>query len=296
MKKRPYILIASGSALWGLIGIFIKALSSAGFTSMEITTIRAVSASVILFSYMALFDRMKLKIRIADIKYFLATGILSMVFFNWCYFTAMRETSLSIAVVLLYTAPAFVILLSRIIFKEAITGSKVLALSLTASGSFLAAGLLPGMDIHIPLYGIIIGLGAGFGYSLYSIFAKLAGRKYSPLTITAYTFITAALFLIIFNSSTGKTDLLLRWDIILYSIGLGLIPTSLAYILYTTGLKSVETGKAAIIANIEPAVAIIIGTAVFGETLTLLQISGAVLIFISVFIVQSDGLKFINRS
>lgn len=296
MKKHPYILIATGSALWGLIGIFIKALSSAGFTSMEITAIRAVSASVILFSYMALFDRTMLKIRIADIKYFLATGILSMVFFNWCYFTAMRETSLSIAVVLLYTAPAFVILLSRIIFKETITGSKVLALSLTASGSFLAAGLLPGMDIHIPLYGIIIGLGAGFGYSLYSIFAKLAGRKYSPLTITAYTFLTAALFLMIFNSSMGKTDMLLRWDIILYSIGLGLIPTSLAYILYTTGLKNVETGKAAIIANIEPAVAIMVGTAVFGETLTLLQISGAVLIFIPVFIVQSDGLKFMKRS
>ena len=292
MKKHSYILIASGSALWGLIGIFIKTLSSVGFTSMEITTIRAVAASLILFSYMVLCDRAMLKIKFTDIKYFIATGIISMVFFNWCYFTAMRETSLSVAVVLLYTAPAFVIVISRFVFKEAITGNKILALILTASGSFLAAGLFPGINIRLPLHGIIIGLGAGLGYSLYSIFAKLAGRRYSPLTITAYTFFTAAVFLMIFNNPAEKSELLFRWDILLSSLGLGFLPTSLAYILYTTGLKNVETGKAALIANVEPAVAILLGTAVFGEILTVYQIAGTIMILTSVFIVQIEGLKF----
>ncbi|PKL17401.1 MAG: EamA family transporter [Spirochaetae bacterium HGW-Spirochaetae-5] len=280
-------MISSGAAMWGLIGIFIKALNEAGFSSMEITTIRAVTASAILFLYMALRSRSMLRIRSGDIKYFLATGILSMVFFNWCYFTAINEISLSIAVVLLYTAPAFVIVISRFVFKEKITPYKVLALILTAVGSCLTAGLLPGMNIKLSIYGIIVGIGSGFGYSLYSIFAKLAARKYSPLTITAYTFFIAALFLLIFSSPTDKLSLLLRWDIFLYCIGLGLIPTSLAYILYTAGLKNVETGKAAIIANIEPAVAILIGTALFGEILTPLQVAGAALIFVSVFIVQS---------
>jgi drug/metabolite transporter (DMT)-like permease len=282
-------MIASGAALWGLIGIFVKALSEAGFTTMEITTIRAVTASFILFLYMALGSRSMLRIRLYDIKYFLATGILSMVFFNWCYFTAINEISLSVAVVLLYTAPAFVIVISRFVFGEKITRYKILALILTAAGSCLTAGLLPGMNIKLSLYGIIIGIGSGFGYSLYSIFAKLAARRYSPLTITAYTFFTASLFLLVFSSPADKTSLLLRWDIILYSIGLGLIPTSLAYILYTTGLKNVETGRAAIIANIEPAVAILIGTALFGDILTAPQMAGAALIFISVFIVQTDA-------
>jgi drug/metabolite transporter (DMT)-like permease len=282
-------MISSGAAMWGLIGIFIKALSEAGFSSMEITTIRAVTASFILFLFMALRSRSMLAIRLGDIKYFLATGILSMVFFNWCYFTAINEISLSIAVVLLYTAPAFVIVISRFVFKEKITRYKIIALILTAAGSCLTAGLLPGMDIKLSLYGIMAGLGSGFGYSLYSIFAKLASRKYSPLTITAYTFFIAALFLLIFSSPADKTSLLMRWDILLYCIGLGLIPTSLAYILYTTGLKNVETGRAAIIANIEPAVAILIGTALFREILAPSQIAGAALIFISVFIVQAGG-------
>jgi len=240
---------------------------------------------------MVLCDRAMLKIKFTDIKYFIATGIISMVFFNWCYFTAMRETSLSVAVVLLYTAPAFVIVISRFVFKEAITGHKILALILTASGSFLAAGLFPGISIRLPLHGIIIGLGAGLGYSLYSIFAKLAARRYSPLTITAYTFFTAAVFLMIFNNPAEKSELLLRWDILLCSLGLGFFPTSLAYILYTTGLKKIETGKAAIIANVEPAVAILLGTAVFGEILTVYQIAGTIMILTSVFIVQIEVLK-----
>jgi len=289
LKSYPYLMITSGAALWGLIGIFVKALSDSGFTTMEITTIRAVTAAVILFLYMGICDRSMLRIKIRDIKYFLATGILSMVFFNWCYFTAIKEISLSVAVVLLYTAPAFVIIISRFVFDEKITGIKIQALILTAAGSFLAAGLMPGMSIQLSLYGIIAGLGSGFGYALYSIFAKLASRRYSPLTITAYTFLTAALFLLLFSSPGEKTALLFRWDIFLYCVGLGLIPTSMAYILYTTGLKNVETGRAAIAANIEPAVAIAIGTAAFGDILTVSQIAGAALILISVFIIQRES-------
>jgi len=230
-------------------------------------------------------------IKLCDIKYFLATGIISMVFFNWCYFTSMKELSLSIAVVLLYTAPAFVIVISRFVFDEIITGNKIIALMLTVSGTFLAAGILPWTKVHLSLPGIITGLGAGLGYALYSIFAKLAGKKYSPLTITAYTFLTAAVFLLPFSSPWDKTELFFRWDILFYCIGLGLFPTSIAYILYTTGLKNVETGKAAIISNIEPAVAILIGTVFFCDTLTTVQISGAVLILIAVFIVQIEGRK-----
>lgn len=287
MKSHPYLMISSGAALWGFIGIFIKGLSGAGLSSMEITTIRAVTASSILFIYMILRFREMLAIRPGDIKYFLATGILSMVFFNWCYFTAIKEVSLSIAVVLLYTAPAFVIVISRFVFKEKITRYKIIALILTAAGSCLTAGLLPGMEIKLSLYGLLAGLGSGLGYSLYSIFAKIAARKYSPLTITAYTFFVAAIFLFILSYPAERISLLLRWDTLLYSVGLGFLPTALAYILYTTGLKNVEAGKAAIIANIEPAVAIFIGTALFGEKLAFSQIAGAVLIFISVFIVQT---------
>ena len=284
MKKHPYILIISGSALWGLIGIFIKGLQGEGFTSMEIVLIRALSASILLFTYLAFTDRRLLYVKIADLRYFIATGVLSMAFFNWCYFTAIQELSISIGVVLLYTAPAFVIILSRIFLKERITGRKIAALVLTIAGCSFIAGIVPGADISISIRGLIIGLGSGLGYALYPLFAKSAGEKYSSVTITAYTFLFTAIVMLPFSGLQNSMGLLSSPGAIIYSAGLGLFPTVLAYILFTKGLAQVEAGNAAIVSTIEPVVAILAGIVLFGERMTLLQGCGAILIIASLFI------------
>lgn len=284
LKKHPYILIISGASLWGLIGIFIKGLQGAGFTSMEIVVIRAISASVLLFTYLAFTDRGLLRVKFADLKYFIATGVLSMAFFNWCYFTAIQEISISIGVVLLYTAPAFVIVLSKIFFGESITKRKIAALVLTIAGCSLIAGIVPGADLSISIRGLVIGLGSGFGYALYPVLAKPAGKKYSPATITVYTFLFTAIVLLPFSGIQNNMRLIASPEVILYSAGLGLFPTVLAYILYTKGLAHVEAGNAAIVSTIEPAVAILAGVVLFGERMNFLQGCGALLIIASLLI------------
>ncbi len=277
--------------LWGLIGIFVKGLQNAGFSSMDIVVIRAISASVILFTYITFTDRRLLRVHFRDLKYFIATGILSMAFFNWCYFTAIKEVSISIGVVLLYTAPAFVIVISRVVFGERITKRKIGALVLTITGCCFIAGIVPGAGLSISLRGFIIGLGSGLGYALYPVFAKPAGRKYSSVTITAYTFLFTAVSLLPFSGIDKSTGLINSPSVIIYIAGLGLIPTALAYILYTKGLSYVEAGNAAIIATIEPVIAILTGVFLFGESMNLTQVCGAVFILISLFIAGGGTLK-----
>jgi len=284
LKRHPYFLIISGAVLWGLIGIFIKGLQGAGFDSMQIVVIRAISASILLFTYLSFTDRKLLRVNPADLRYFAATGILSMAFFNWCYFTAIQEISISIAVVLLYTAPAFVIILSRIFFKEKITNRKIAALILTITGCSFIAGIAPGADISISFRGLLIGLGSGLGYALYPVFAKPAGAKYSPVTITAYTFLFTAIVLLPFSGIHDNIGNLISPGVILYSAGLGLFPTVLAYVLYNKGLAYVEAGNAAIVSTIEPVIAILAGVLLFGESMSLLQASGSLLIITSLFI------------
>lgn len=283
-----YFLIAAAAALWGFIGIFVLKLQELGFSPIEIVNIRAVTAGLILVVYSLLKDPALLKIKISDVKYFAGTGIASIVFFNWCYFTAMKMITLSLAVLLLYTAPIFVILISRIVFKEKITGGKIFALCMTLTGCLFISGLLPGMNISISAAGFMAGIGSGLGYALYSIFAKLAGKKYSSITISTYTFISAALFLTPITGVFFKTDILLKNESILYSAGLGLFPTALAYLLYTKGLHGVEAGKAAIMANLEPLVAMLTGIILFGDILTGFQAAGAICILGSVMIVQKS--------
>ena len=102
MKERvgsAYIIIAA--CLWGMIGMFVRGINVAGLSSMQIVALRAVGATVILFLYMVLLKRDKLRIKLGDIWIFLGTGIGSMVFFNFCYFGSFNRSSLAVAGALL---------------------------------------------------------------------------------------------------------------------------------------------------------------------------------------------------
>ncbi|MBS4190978.1 EamA family transporter [Bacillus sp. FJAT-49705] len=287
MKKLlPYFMIAAGASLWGIIAFFVKGLADYGFTSMEIVAIRVIYAAIFLLLIGIIHYRKQMKlIRFTDIRFFIGTGIFSVVFFNFCYFTTISQMNISIAVILLYTAPAFVTILSFIFLKENLNMNKIIAVIGTIIGCILIAGVSAG-DSKLTFIGVITGLGSGLGYALYTIFSKFALKKYQPFTITMYTFIVAAIFLLPITQLWQKVDLLLNVNVLLYSIGLGFIPTVLAYFIYTWGLEKTEGSKAAVIATVEPVIATLLGVMLYGERLGLIQIAGAILILCSVIIVN----------
>jgi drug/metabolite transporter (DMT)-like permease len=227
-----------------------------------------------------------LKIDLRDSFSFIGTGIFSIVFFNWCYFTAISEVSLSVAVILLYTGPAFVAILSRIFFGEELTKHKIAALAVTLIGCALVVKLIPAGDQRLSWYGIIVGLGSGFGYALYSIFGKHALKKYNSLTVITYTFIFASVALLPTSGVTIEIGQLTSVDVWFYIVGLGFFPTALAYMLYTQGLSMIESSRASITATIEPVLATMIGVWVFDERLTGYQIIGMLFILTAVILVQ----------
>jgi drug/metabolite transporter, DME family len=285
-KIFPIFFIAFGASLWGLIAIFVKALTNAGFTPMEIVTIRVATATLILFLGGVIKYRDRMKIKWQDITLFIGTGIFSIVFFNWCYFTTINQMNLSIAVILLYTSPAFVSVLSFLFLKESMSMKKILSVIGTLIGCIFIAGINSGETASISVIGLLTGLGAGLGYSLYSIFGKIALRKYESFTVTFYTFFVAAIALIPITGLWEKGSLLIRGDVMLWGIGLGLIPTVIAYFMYTIGLDHIESSKAAIIATIEPVVATLLGVLYYNEKLGLLQLIGSIFILTSVLLVN----------
>lgn len=289
MKKyKSVFFIASGAALWGIIALFVRALGDLGFTAMEIVSLRVLSAALFLFIIGMLSYRNEMLLtNWSDIRYFVGTGIFSISFFNFCYFTTMDHAGISIAVILLYTAPAFVTILSFIFLKEKLTKKKIIAVATTIIGCTLITGFSGGKS-QLTAIGFLIGLGSGFGYALYTIFGKFALRKYSSFTVTLYTFLVAAVALLPFTRIWEKLNLFLTLEVLLLSLGLGLIPTVIAYILYTKGLEQTEGSKAAIIATIEPVVACLIGVAIFGEMFGFTQILGSLFILGSVIAVNAN--------
>ncbi|TXC92016.1 EamA family transporter [Metabacillus litoralis] len=285
-KNIAYLYILLGATLWGMIGIFVTFLYKAGFTPTQVVAIRALSACFFLLFFVLIKNREMLKIKVADSKYFIGTGIVSIVFFNWCLFNSIEETSISIASILLYTAPAFVTILSRIVFKELLTFRKVLALLLTFLGCMLVIGLYPSSSQAISVYGLILGIGSGLFYAMYSIFGKLALKKYKSLTVTVYTFIFASVGILPFSQLWNVLDLFQHVNVWFYIIGLGFLSTVLAYTFYTRGLETVESSRASILATVEPVVASLMGFLFFQEKLSGWQYIGIILVIIAVIVVQ----------
>lgn len=294
--NRAFIYIILGAALWGTIGWYVKNLYSYGFTPMEVVTLRAWSAAIILVIYLIIISPKKLKLKsIRDIKYFIGTGIFSIIFFNYCMFTAIELSTIPVATALLYTAPAFVTVLSFFLFKEALTRLKIIALLITLMGTALVVGLVPLNLETFQLTSILFGLGSGIGYALYSIFSKFALKKYSSLSITTYTFIVAAVTLLPFFPYQEKFHMLLEPTVLFYAFGLGFLPTAFAYIIYTHGLNNTEASKASILTTIEPVVATLIGIFIFHEAFSFIQMIGMACIIGAVILIQAySGPKLKN--
>lgn len=284
--RLPYLYVLLGAALWGVIGLFINGLAATGFSPLQIVALRVVSAAVMLVGYLSIKNPRLLKINIKDAFSFVGTGILSIVFFNWCYFTAIEELSLSVAVILLYTGPAFVAVLSWIFFGEPITRRKISALFLTLIGCGLVIKVVPIGNQQISLFGLLVGLGSGFGYALYSIFGKHALKKYHSLTVITYTFVFASAVMLPFSGLTIEAEQVQSVNTWMLILGLGLLPTALAYLLYTLGLSQIESSRASITATIEPVVATLIGVLIFDEVLTGFQLIGMILVLGAVVLIQ----------
>lgn len=293
-NTKGLLMVVLAGICWGVISLMIKPLNNHGLGSLEISALRTIFAAVMLFVFLLIKDRNALKINIKDIWMFVGTGILSLTFFSICYFYTIVNSGAAIAVVLLYTSPVFVMLMSAVLFKERLTPKKVFCLILTLVGCTLVAGLI-GNTTALGLKAILVGLGAGFGYALYSIFGTFATKKYGSLTITFYTLLLAGIALVIFANPV-KLIKQVTTGTVPYLLGIALLCTVIPYIAYTYGLSKMEAGMAAVLVTVEPLVGCLIGIFVWKEDVTAYKIVGILMIFIAIVVLglsagENDDIK-----
>ena len=274
MKK--YELCALMAALlWGLTGIFTRTLNSMGLVSMGIVMVRCLS-SAIMFAVLLLIREPKgFMIKWKDAWLFFGSGVLSLLAFTFCYFNAIELMTLSTAAILLYTSPIFVMLVSVPLFKEKITGMKIVCLILAFAGCCLVSGL----GGAINLKGVLYGLGAGIGYAAYSIFARLALDKgYSSNTVNFYSCLLAALGSGIIGGFAQPLQMTFAsLPNFLLVLAIGFVSCFLPYLVYTYALTGCEPSRASIICTAEPVSATLVGVIVFEEALTIPAIIGILL-------------------
>lgn len=279
MKKlAPFLVILAGCC-WATLGVFVRRLNALGLDSLAIVQVRSVFSVVCMFAFLGIFRRDLLRVKAKDLWCFMGGGVISVIMFSFCYFQAIQRASLSMAAILLYTSPVFVLLMSMPLFGEKLTGKKVGCLALAFVGCALSSGLAGGVDFS-PVT-LLFGLGAGFGYALYSIFSRFALQKgYHPITITAYIFLFAAAGGL-FITDMGQIVRVAGEGNLLYLIAFTLVTTIIPYTSYTCGLQHVENGVAAVLACIEPVMATIFGIFFFREFPSVLGWVGIALVLVA---------------
>jgi drug/metabolite transporter, DME family len=300
---RGVLLVLLAAALWGTLGTVYK-LGTDGYGLTPLTVVfwraalAALSLGVVLALVMPALGKgvHLLKARRADLLLFAAFGLLGVTAFFLFYIYAVVLVGVTVAVVLLYTAPVFVALMAWRWLGERFSSRKTAALVLTLLGCVLVARAYDLSSLQVNALGIACGLGSAFTYALYSILGKVSlGRGVHIATMSFYVYSIGALGLLAVAlilgllparvGNPGPEQLfsmganLEVWGLLLL---LALAQTLAALWAYTSGLRYLEASAASILATFEPVVAALLAYFVVGERIELPQMAGGVLILAAV--------------
>lgn len=289
MKKRGLIYVILAGILWGTSGVFFNLLKPYGFSPLHMTAMRGVVAAIFMALYVLFHDKGLYRITFREFIIF-ALGGISVFGVAVCYYAAIDLSSVSTAVILMYTAPVFVTVYSVLFMGERLSVKKSAAIVIIIAGCALVSGVIGGMRFS-PL-GILMGLLAGICYSAYNIFTKIGMmQKSNPLSSALYCFIVMGIASLLFCHIPEALPLIKASPvkIILLILGIGIMTCFLPYILYTAALKDIPAGTASSLSIIEPMAATVFSVAFFGEKITLASFLGIVLILTAVFMLSRNG-------
>lgn len=270
----PRLMLVASMTIFGTLGLFVRNIS---VSSGELALYRAVLAALLLTGFFVLSKQhiplSKVK---KEIPLLLASGVAMGI--NWILlFQAYKYTTVSAATLSYYFAPVIVTVVCPFLFREKLTVKQIICFIMSTVGLVLIIGI---GDVHgdSNIIGILFGLGAAVFYAtvilLNKFIKKVEGihRTFlqfiaAIITLTPYVLCTSGITLDSLNN-IGWINLLI----------VGLVHTGITYCMYFSSLKELPGQKVAILSYIDPLVAVLISVTVLGETMTISQVIGGVLI------------------
>jgi len=288
-RLRGYALALVAAGLWATLGLFYTGLQAYGLSRLTIAFYRAALTALILFLVLGWRRRAWLRLPRRDWFLFLVYGLVGVAAFYVVYIYAIGLTGMGMAAVLMYTAPAWVTLLSAVFFEERLGVSKVAAVLLAVGGCALVGQVYDLASVRLNWVGILAGLGAGLTYGLYTLFSKAAQRRYTSWASLAYALGLGALFMLPLQSPVDLLQAVAEPAALFWLLMLALAPTLGGGVAFNAALRRIPASSASIVATLEPVIATLLGWAFLGERLEAPQLVGAGLILAAVVLLQRES-------
>ena len=275
MKRiNPRWMLITSMAIFGTIAIFVRNIP---VSSGELALYRAILATLVIGGYL-LVSRQKIPFSAIkkQVPLLLISGAAMGI--NWILlFEAYKYTTVSLATLSYYLAPVIVTAVCPILFKERLTSKQILCFVLATLGLVLITGI-GSMGTGTDIIGILFALSAAVFYSAVILLNKsikdVAGIHRTFLQFLAAIVILIPYVLITDGITLGNLDGIGWLNLLI----IGLVHTGLAYCMYFSSLKELPGQQAAILSYIDPLVAVLISVTVLGESMTVTQLIGGILI------------------
>ncbi len=284
LSKQGILLIALAAASWGTVGVVVKSLyETTNLSPIIVGFYRLVLSVPVLLLALSFLGKKAFRIKTKDIPVIILMGVM-LATYQLCYFAAIPRVGVAIAtLVTLCTAPVIVAVLSVVFLKERLEPTVITALVIAVVGTVLLVGFQLANREQV-FSGVVLALGSATGYALVALTSRRLSN-YHPLQPVAFGFTVGAFMLLPFVLSEGLTTSLepSSWLRLLY---LGLIPTALAYVLFTLGMRTTKATVATIVTLLEPLTAVILAFILFKERLSVAAIFGGVLLVVAIVVLS----------
>ncbi len=292
-ETQGYLAVVAASILFGSMGTLATLAFSFSISPIILVALRLMVSSSTLAIFLAILRKGLLRVRKADAVLFLLFGLFGVAFQRVSYFYAIELTTPTLAAMLFYTYPVFVIVAASTFQKrETIAAVQFCAIALTFLGVALVVKVYDFSQLRLNFAGIVFGILSSILFAVYFLMTGKLRRTYSFLTITLLGDGISALALspIVFDSVSQISRFPLQlWLIIL---AIGWVPSLLAYLLFSYALKYVKASRGTMLNVVEPIATAFLSTAFIRETFESLQIIGTVIALTGVLLLFRTGRAF----
>jgi drug/metabolite transporter (DMT)-like permease len=283
-RMKGIIMAAGGAGLWGLMSIFSRVLGAADYTSLEIAYVRCLIAGtgLALINWKKDPSILRVSKRAVITSVLFGTVTFTVGFLSYAY--SVQRIPAAMTAVLAFTSPIWTCFIGVFVFRERIQGKKIFAIICCLLGAVLITDLLGAQNLRFDLLGMGAAVLNGVGLAVQVCVPRYFEKQYRKDTMLTYGFLGAAAFMALFvdhgkilNSFTGSGGM----KILLSVLALSVLCTLLANTIVVKSASYVSSATTTILASMEIVVGALVGLILFHETLTLLQIVGAVIIVVA---------------
>ncbi|KAF3886021.1 MULTISPECIES: EamA family transporter [Nostocales] len=293
-KQNPFGLFAvvGASTFWALAANVASSLFEGGVSPFELAGVSAILATIGLMALNLLQKHPIL--RVPSLSQIALSALFVM--FVGADYLAIAKLPVAIAIVLIFMAPGFVVLWNALLSRRVPSAKVLIALALSFLGVVLVSGVVGGDLSQVNWFGIAIGLTTAILFAAYTLLSEKIGAQGTPVNALLQTFSIASLIWFGFLLTQGLTPHLLEVINAPKILYMGIMGTLLPYLLFLWGVRHVQAERAAIVASIEPFIAGIIAWIWFGQYLTLLQITGGILIVVAISSLQINNQATLKKN